>query len=674
MRLSTLSLAFAATILAPLPAHAQDPRGLQLADLPALRTFGEVELSRDGARLAYGIVRNDVGAAPTTEIWIRDLRSGATTRLNPAGSASNPRWSPDGTRIAFIGRVGDSSGVAVAAADGTGARFLAATSGSNSILPRTGERLVWSPDGKQLAYVSTAPGLEPDANGDPMVITRYAYKPTSSAGAARFVDNRRTHVFVVDVATRKARQLTTGTRDEHSIDWSPDGKEIVYAANPHANPDRVFHQDLFVINVATGATRTLAHMNAVATVPRWSPDGTQVAFLGTVRPFQSSETNMENAHVWVVNADGSNRRDIGNAVDNPQGAPRWAADGKALYSAVSERGRATLYRFPVEGGAPSVVIGGRRVGAWSLDSRGQVAFGYSTPTEPGTLALASGSAPPTTLLALNTDKLSGRAIAGVEAFTFKAKDGLEVEAYLTLPLGRTATSRHPLIVNIHGGPHGAQGPDFNNKAQVYAARGYASLMVNYRGSSSYGQKFADAIFGDQNGKEAEDVLAGVDAALAKYSWLDASRLGVEGGSYGGQLTNWLITRTDRFKAAVPSASIANLVSFNYMSYYHDYLAVEFGRYPHEEGLMDTLWARSPLRYVSRVKTPTMFIHGDNDNNVPIAEAEQFYIALHDVGVPTVMVRYPREGHGLRETKHVADAMERSIAWYERWFTAAKVQP
>jgi dipeptidyl aminopeptidase/acylaminoacyl peptidase len=238
---------------------------------------------------------------------------------------------------------------------------------------------------------------------------------------------------------------------------------------------------------------------------------------------------------------------------------------------------------------------------------------------------------------------------------------------------------------IKGGPHGQQGPTFNAKAQVYANHGFAVLMVNYRGSTGYGQKFADAIFGDQNGGEAKDVLAGVDAALAKYPWLDADRLGVEGGSYGGQLTNWLITQTDRFKAAIPAASIANLISFNYMAYYHDYLAVEFGLFPHEtwpegkrpaeaEGamhLMDFLWERSPLRYVADVSTPTMFIHGENDNDVPIAEAEQYFIALKDVGVDTIMVRYPREGHGIREMKHVVDIIDRSIAWYEKHFQTSQ---
>ena len=192
-------------------------------------------------------------------------------------------------------------------------------------------------------------------------------------------------------------------------------------------------------------------------------------------------------------------------------------------------------------------------------------------------------------------------------------------------------------------------------------------MVNYRGSTGYGQGFADAIFGDQNGGEARDVMNAVDAVLRRNEWLDPDRLGIEGGSYGGQLTNWIITQTNRFKAAIPAASIANLISFNYMSYYHDYLAVEFGTFPHQENLMDFLWERSPLRYANRVTTPTMFIHGENNNNVPIAEAEQFYIALKDVGVETTLIRYPREGHGLRETQHVADSIERSIRWYRKHF-------
>ncbi len=268
---------------------------------------------------------------------------------------------------------------------------------------------------------------------------------------------------------------------------------------------------------------------------------------------------------------------------------------------------------------------------------------------------------------LNGDLLGSKEIAEVEAFTFLSFDGKEVEAFLTLPLGRTARSKHPLIAVIKGGPHGQDGPSFDYRTQVYANQGWASLKVNYRGSTGYGQAFADAIFGDQDGGEAKDVIYAVDAAVRRYGWIDSERLGLQGGSYGGQLSMWIVTQTNRFQAAIPMYGICNLISFNYMAYYHDYLAVEFGAFPHQDDLMDVLWERSALKHVANVKTPTMLVHGENDNDVPIAESEQFYIALKDVGVDTIMVRYPREGHGIREIGHQIDLLDRSIEWYERHF-------
>ena len=326
------------------------------------------------------------------------------------------------------------------------------------------------------------------------------------------------------------------------------------------------------------------------------------------------------------------------------------------------------------------------VGAFSVVA-GKLAYAFASPDSPAELFVVdpaassdTASAAATPLTTLNKALLGGRQIAPVEAISF-TNEGFTVEAFLTRPV-TAATAKPgtvPLIVMIHGGPHGQQGPAFNHKAQVYAGLGWASLMVNYRGSTGYGQKFADAIFRDQNGAEARDVVAGVDAALAKYPWLDGNRLGIEGGSYGGQLTNWIVTQTPRFKAAVPSAGISNLVTQNYLAYYHDYLAVEYGAFPHERArgdaeerlIIDMLWERSPIRYANKVKTPVLFVHGENDNDVPIEEAEQFYIALHDVGVETTMLRYPREGHGLRESRHITDALERSIAWYRKYFGGAK---
>ena len=205
---------------------------------------------------------------------------------------------------------------------------------------------------------------------------------------------------------------------------------------------------------------------------------------------------------------------------------------------------------------------------------------------------------------------------------------------------------------------------FNFKNQVYAALGWAVLQVNYRGSTGYGQKFADAVFGDQDGNEGQDVLYGVSAAVRRYLWIDRERMGIEGVSYGGQLSDWLITQTNEFKAAIPTAGISNLISYNYMTYYNQYEEMEFGQFFHQGKLMDDAWERSALKHVANAHTPTMLVHGENDPDVPIAEAEQYFVALKDVGVDTIFVRYPREGHGLRESKHMVDWIDRSVAWYQ----------
>lgn len=672
MKLIFRSAAIATVLvtIGTVPLVAQRASGLASTDLHALRGLGDVQVSPDGKRVAYSVIRRETPGRPRSETWIRNIVANTQLQLGTdATGASSPRWSPDGRSIAFFGRVGDSSGVAVANADGTGVRFIAAVRGTNHVLPSVGERIAWSPDGKRLAFISSTPGPEVDANGDPMVITRYSYKPTASEGLTRFNDNRRLHIFVADVATRHVTPLTTGVYYEHSIQWSPSGAEIMFVSNHGADPDRVFNYDVFAVNAQSGVERQVTRTASPEYEPVWSPDGRRIAYLGTKRSLTSSETTMEDTHVWVMDADGSHPREVGASIDNRQGAPRWSRDGTSLYTVVQERGDAKLYRIPVDGGAPRAIVGDEgRIGSWSLTQDGGLVYAFASPAEPAALRQMTSAGVAHDILRLNSTLLATRRIAPVESFSFKSRDGLDVEAYLTMPLDRASGSRHPLIVAIHGGPHGAQGSAFNEKAQVYAAHGMASLMVNYRGSTGYGQRFADAIFKDQDGREAEDVLAGVDAALARYSWIDSTRLGVEGTSYGGQLADWLITRTDRFAAAIPTAGISNLVSFNYMSYYHDYLAVEFGAYPHEGALMDTLWARSALRYVSRVKTPVMLVHGENDNDVPIAEAEQFYIALKDVGVPVMMIRYPREGHGVRETKHVVDFIDRSLAWYNRWFS------
>jgi len=642
------------------------------ADLRRIQSVADVEVSPRGDKAAYTVQLHDRPERPSTELWLVDLASKKQSRFEALPAASGPRWSPDGQWLALFGRNDSHSGLFIVHPDGSGLRFIAPIEATNHPLPSSGERAAWSPDARRIAFISATPGPEQDANGDPMVITRYLYKPTASEGLTRFDDNRRTHVFVADIDGGSVRQLTKGDYYEHSIDWSPASDDVLFVSNRSADPDRFFNYDLFTVSARDGSVRRLTETKAAEYRPRWSPDGRSIAFQGTTRDLTSSETTMEDTHVWVMNADGSGRREIGKPIDNRQGAVAWSPDGRAIYCTVQERGTTHLYRLPADGGRPSPISLTGSVGAWSLAAGGRLVYAATTagsPSELFTSSLSSTTPEAVQLTALNAPLLRGKRVAPVTSFTFESFDGTPIEAFLTEPDHSDATP-HPMIVVMHGGPHGEQGPSFDHKAQVYAAQGWAVLMVNYRGSTGYGQKFVDAIFGDQDGGEAKDVLAGVDAALRKFPWIDPKRLGLEGGSYGGQLTDWIITQTNRFRAAIPSAGISNLVSFNYMAYYHDYLAVEYGAFPHENGIIDKLWERSPIRYARNVRTPTMFLHGENDNDVPIAEAEQFYIALKDAGVETVMVRYPREGHGLRETNHVIDALDRSIEWYRRHFQSA----
>ncbi len=654
-------------VIVAIPAFAD---GFQSSDVLKLRSVGTVRLSPDGARIAYVVTRNDGPRRPFDQLWILSLSDGKSFSLSSGDDpSSDPEWSPDGKWIAFSGRLDGKSGLIIARADGGGKKFLTAIEGTNSPLPTTGKDVAWSPDSKQIAYVTAQPGPETaDATGDPVVITRYLYKPTASEGNSHFNDNKRLHIFSMDVATGKARQLTTGTHHEHSIDWSPDGKEIAFVSNREPNEDQFFNYDLLTLDAVTGELRRLTTTENAEYRPHWSPDGKTIAYEATKRGLTDLETTMEDTHVWLVDADGKNRRELGAPLDNRQNEPGWSSDGESILFTLQERGNVRLYRIPAKGGKPIAIVDEPgNVGSWSAHGD-QIAYAFSTPGDTAQLYLKSGSSVAKRLTDLNRTALTGKVVEPVESFTFISNDNKwNVEAFLTYPAGFRADRKYPLIVVIHGGPHGQQGPAFNIKNQVYSSHGWATLMVNFRGSTGYGQPFTDAIFGDQNGNEAQDVLYGVNAALRRYLWIDRDRIGVEGTSYGGQLSTWLITQTNLFKAAIPTAAITNIISYNYMTYYNQYEQMEWGAFPHQGNLMDVLWERSALKHVANVRTPTMLMHGENDPDVPIAEAEQFYIALKDVGVDAVMVRYPREGHGIRESKHVVDWIDRSMRWYEKYF-------
>jgi len=669
--------------LAVLPPRAAT-QGLVSSDLSRFRFVGDVRLSPDGHRAAYTVILHDRPGRPYPLLSILDLPTQKSAQVGDGKApAGNPHWSPDGKSLAFQGSQGDKHGLFVARADGSDIVFLATMAGTNSPLPGSGEDITWAPDGKQIAFVSSTPGADAaQASGDPKVITRYLYKPDAGEGMTRFNDNLRLHIFVVDLASKRIRQLTTGETDEHSIDWSPDGNEILFVSNREPNQDEFFNYDIFSLRLADSSIRRLTATEYNEYEPRWSPDGKRIAYRGTRRGLTDRETTMEDTHVWVMNADGSDRREIGAVIDNRQGVPQWAPDGNSVYFTVQERGSVHLLRLPISDGKPEYVVNETgAVGGWSIARDGALAYSFTSPHDMSELFLKSGPGSPRKLTELNAEILKGKQLGEVESFTFVSNDNkFEVEAFLTKPLSINAAAKHPLIVNIHGGPHGQNGPAFNFKNQVYASHGWATLNVNFRGSTGYGQKFADAVFADQDGNEGQDVLYGVSAAVRRYLWLDRERMGIEGVSYGGQLTDWLITQTNQFKAAIPIAGIANLISYNYMTYYNQYEEMEFGQFLHQGNLMDVAWERSALKHVAAAHTPTLLMHGENDNDVPIAEAEQFFIALKDVGTEAVFVRYPREGHGIRETAHMIDSIDRCIAWYEKHFPkpgaegATNVQP
>lgn len=640
-------------------------------DFYKLRSAGGVALSPDGARLAYSVNRNDGAGRPYSQLFVMTLLDGRSISFSQEkDSSSGGEWSPDGQWIAYSGKLGDKSGLIVAHPDGSGAKFLSVLQWTNSPLPSTGKRYAWSPDSKRLAFVNAVPGPETvDATGDPIVITRYLYKPDYDEGLSHFNDNRRLHIFVVDISSGEIRQLTDATHYEHSIDWSPDGREIAFVSNREPNEDQFFNYDLFALSVVNGSIRRLTTTENAEYQPRWSPDGKTIVYLGTRRGLTDLETTMEDTHVWLIDADGRNRRELGGAIDNRQFDATWSPDGKWVYAIEERRGNYLLSRISASGGTPETIVTDHgNVTSYSVGKDGNIAYTFGSSNDLPQVYYGKPEQPSKKLTDLNADVMAGKQIAVVEPFTFISNDNkYEVEAFLTKPLSMTADSKHPMIVVIHGGPHGQQGPSFNFRNQVYAGLGWATLMVNYRGSTGYGQKFADAIFGDQDGNEAQDILYGVSAALRRNLWIDRDRLGVEGVSYGGQLSAWLVTQTNIFKAAIPTAGITNLISYNYMTYYNQYEQMEFGIFPHQGNLMDLLWQRSALKHVAQVHTPVMLMHGENDADVPIAEAEQFYIGLKDVGVETVFVRYPREGHGLRESKHIVDSIDRSIKWYEKHF-------
>lgn len=695
--------------LFPEMVQAQSRRSMSAADILRVATVSDPQISPNGDWVAYTVSTTEgeqtvstlwlvrfgerLSAIPPTSRQPEQRRNWEPSRnparpLLPAGwSAANPRWSPDGKSIAFLSTHDGQHGIWVSGPERRIPRFVAVVRETNFFITYAGESLAWSPDSKMVAYVSAseeADSLDSSSrNDDPRVIDRSQYKSRTS-----FSDRLRTHVWLTDVDQPQPRQLTSGPFYDHALSFSPKGDEVAFISNHESDPDANNNSDIFATNLQ-GQVRQITNTVGCEYEPNWSPDGKRIAYTATKRDLTTIDSVAEDRHVWVTDAAGESRRELAAALDRRAANPRWLKDSRRIVFMAGDAGSTFLYSADPATGeskrvfpqflkrndppelSSSISRGRIQVTGYSLfgDSNGAAAvIATSYPTYPTDIEV-SGLGPSNitlvrSLTGHNAPFERDHELVEPEELEVKSLDGTSIQGWLIKPIGWREDRKYPMILSIHGGPHGMYGYAFNPTFQVYAARGYAVLYLNPRGSSGYGQKFSDGTINEWGGGDYRDLMAGVDEALRRYSWIDANRLGVTGGSYGGFMTNWIITQTPRFKAAVSAASVSNLISFYSTSLYQDLIHAEFGGFPWDN--YDLLWQWSPLRYVKQAQTPTLFIHGEQDNDVHITQAEEMYMGLRRRGVETVLVRYPREGHGLREPRHRVDALERTLAWFDRF--------
>jgi dipeptidyl aminopeptidase/acylaminoacyl peptidase len=745
-----LASAFLALLISIFAHSVNGQRAWTPADTLRVAGVGDAQISPDGDWVVYTVSTTEDNATRTT-LWLASLNRLnailererlatdariATEPLLPAGlNASNPRWSPDGKRIAFLASKDKQSGIWVVTLRERQPRFVAPVRATNFFITYAGEAFAWSPDSRRIAFISateesttlTAPITTPRTSSrdekadDPRIVDRIQYKSRTS-----FSDRARTHVWVVDVDSSPTddaaiRQLTSGQFYDHALTWNPRGDEVAFLSNHEADADANNNSDIFAVDMQ-GRVRQLTETRGCEYEPAWSPDGKWIAYTATKRDVTTIDSVAEDTHVWVIDAGGNRSREISAALDRRARSPHWMPDSKALLFIATDKGQSRIFRVNLDGRSLQALTiynpGTLRNWMWpehfasfedyasqasiaqslriklqptqitgfslskasfttevqsllshnlrrDAESTPRLAYILSDPLHPAEVWLRySRLTAAQRLSAHNHSLVNSLTLVAPEEIKFTSSDGTEIQGWLMKPVGWRADRRYPLILSIHGGPHGMYGYGFNATFQAYAARGYAVLYMNPRGSNGYGQKFSDGTLREWGGGDYRDLMMGVDEVLRTRSWIDADRLGVTGGSYGGFMTNWIITQTTRFKSAVASASVSNLISFYSTSLYQDLVHAEFGGFPWDD--YDQLWRWSPLRYVKQAQTPTLLIHGEQDNDVHITQAEEMYMALKRRGVETVLARYPREGHGFREPLHRLDALERTLAWFDRF--------
>jgi dipeptidyl aminopeptidase/acylaminoacyl peptidase/Tfp pilus assembly protein PilF len=665
LRRTTRQLLLAAALGLPCLPLSADERPLRVDDLFQLKDVADPRLSPDGRSVAYTVTTLDAKEdASDADAYLAPLEGGEPLRLTSSKkSESRPRFSPDGEWIAFLSsREGDKTQVFLLSRHGGEAVKLTDFKASVSAL-------AWAPDSKRLALVvsdeeADAPA-EDSADKDkkktakPIVLRRLQFMSDGEG----YLREARSHIHVFDVAAKKAFQLTSGPFDDSSPAWSPDGARIAFVSN-RALPDsdRSINTDLFAVAAREGEIpRALTTSLARDSAPSWSPDGQWLAYVEGGDP---KDLWYGASHLAVVSAAGGAPRALTAALDRNVSQPRFAPDGRSVLFLLEDGGNQHLARVGTGGGAVERVVGGERdVRAFDLAADGTIVVLESSPQQPAEISRV-GKGGLERVTHVNDAFLKGTKLGRVERFKATSRDGTSVDGFLTLPPTETAPKKLPTILRIHGGPASQYSTAFNFEWQLLAAYGYAVVSANPRGSTGYGTAFSRAIWADWGSKDFEDVMAAVDAVVAR-GVADPDRLGVGGWSYGGILTDHVITKSTRFKAAVTGASIANILAGYGTDHYQYHYEVELGL--PWKARERWLAVSSPFFDVEKVVTPTLVMCGQLDMNVPLINSEQLYEALRRVGkVETELVIYPNQWHGLRTPSYQKDRYERYLAWYDRF--------
>ena len=682
-------------LLATVP-RAAEKRFITEKDLLKFTWIADPQIAPDASRIAFVrvTVNEKENRYETSLFTVGTSGAEAPRPLTSNVRDTMPRWSPDGRRIAFVRSIekdGKPQPGQVYVLDMNGGEAYPLTQDTKGV-----SSIEWSPDGKTLAFTAPVGGDEQDkkdgkeeAKSDVQVITRAVYR---SNGNPTYVDaGRHTHIFTVAATNAdkpQTKQVTDGEYDEREIEWAPDGSKIYFISTrvPEAYYEPA-DSDLYSVPTSGGTITKVASIDGTINAPRVSPDGHRIAFVGTANgnPVRS----YSQPDLFVVDAaPGSAPRnlteaydfDIAGGIGGDQSPPRgqsgssivWSKDGASLIVVSAEHGSANLKRLTIATGKLDTLTDGQQsVGAFTATPDGStIAATISTQTNVGDLFMID--AKPRQITNVNRELFSDMQQSEPEEIWYKSFDGRKIQGWILKPPNFDAGKKYPLILEIHGGPHAAYGNVYTHEFQWMAAKGYIVLFTNPRGSTSYGQEFGNIIQYHYPGDDYKDLMAGVDELL-KRGYVDASRMGVTGGSGGGLLTNWTITQTQRFKAAVAQRDIADWYGFWFTADFWLAKPTWFRKAPWEDP--QDFAARSPITHVANVTTPTMFVLGDQDYRTPPADGgEMMFRALKYRKIPTVMVRFPRESHELSrsgEPKHRVERLQHIVGWMDQWLQGKK---